>query len=38
VLIGRARLHRWALFVPNLFIRLLSGQKAAVAIPESDAS
>jgi branched-chain amino acid transport system permease protein len=38
VLVGRARLHRWALFVPNLFIRLLSGQKAAVAIPESDAS
>ena len=38
VLVGRARLHRWALFVPNLIIRLLSGQKAAVAIPESDAS
>ena len=38
VLVGRARLHRWALFVPNLFIRLLSGQKAAVAVPESDAS
>jgi branched-chain amino acid transport system permease protein len=38
VLVGRARLHRWALFAPNLVIRLLSGQKAAVAIPESDAS
>jgi branched-chain amino acid transport system permease protein len=38
VLVGRARLHRWVLFVPNLVIRLLSGSKAAVAIPESDAS
>jgi branched-chain amino acid transport system permease protein len=37
VLVGRARLHRWALFVPNLIIRQLAGQKAAVAIPESDA-
>ena len=38
VLVGRARLHRWALFVPNLIIRQFAGQKAAVAIPESDAS
>ena len=38
VLVGRARLHRWALFVPNLVIRQFGGQKAAVAIPESDAS
>jgi branched-chain amino acid transport system permease protein len=37
VLVGRARLHRWALFVPNLIIRQFAGQKAAVAIPESDA-
>ena len=36
VLVGRARLHRWVLFVPNLLLR--GGQKAAVAIPESDAS
>jgi branched-chain amino acid transport system permease protein len=38
VLVGRARLHRWALFVPNLIIRQFAGNKAAVAIPESDAS
>src|SRR3984957_12409168 len=38
VLVGRARLHRWALFVPNLIVRLVGGNKAAVAIPESDAS
>jgi branched-chain amino acid transport system permease protein len=38
VLVGRARLHRWALFVPNLIVRLFAGNKAAVAIPESDAS
>jgi branched-chain amino acid transport system permease protein len=38
VLVGRARLHRWALFVPNLIVRLFGGNKAAVAIPESDAS
>jgi len=37
-LIGRARLHRWVLFVPNLVIRQFAGGKAAVAIPESDAS
>jgi branched-chain amino acid transport system permease protein len=38
VLIGRARLHRWVLFVPNFVIRQFAGQKAAVAVPESDAS
>jgi branched-chain amino acid transport system permease protein len=38
VLVGRARLHRWALFVPNLIIRLFVGSKAAVAVPKSDAS
>ena len=38
VLVGRARLHRWALFVPNLIIRLFGSNKAAVAIPKSDAS
>ncbi|HET7889757.1 MAG TPA: branched-chain amino acid ABC transporter permease [Bradyrhizobium sp.] len=37
VLIGRARLHRWVLFVPNLVIRQFGGGKAPVAIPESDA-
>ena len=38
VLVGRARLHRWVLFVPNLLLRQFGGQKAAVAIPESEAS
>jgi branched-chain amino acid transport system permease protein len=38
VMVGRARLHRWVLFVPNLMLRQFGGQKAAVAIPESDAS
>jgi branched-chain amino acid transport system permease protein len=37
VLIGRARIHRWALWAPNLVIRQLGGRKAVVAIPESDA-
>src|SRR3984885_6376653 len=38
VLIGRARLHHWVLFVPNWVIRQFAGNKAAVAVPESDAS
>ncbi len=38
VLVGRARLHRWALFVPNLIIRRVGGGRAVVAIPETDAS
>jgi branched-chain amino acid transport system permease protein len=38
VLVGRARLHRWALFVPNLVIAQLKGAKAVVTVPESDAS
>jgi branched-chain amino acid transport system permease protein len=37
VLVGRQRLHRWALYVPNLIIRQLAGRKAVVALPESDA-
>src|ERR1700723_2952395 len=37
VLIGRQRLHRWALWAPNLIVRRLSGRKTAIAIPESDA-
>jgi branched-chain amino acid transport system permease protein len=37
VLVGRARLHRWVLFVPNLIITQLAGRKAAVAVPESEA-
>jgi branched-chain amino acid transport system permease protein len=38
VLVGRERLHRWALWLPNLMIRQLGGGKAVIAIPESDAS
>ena len=37
VLVGRQRLHRWALWAPNLAIAQLSGRKAVVAVPESDA-
>jgi branched-chain amino acid transport system permease protein len=38
VLVGRARLHRWALFVPNLVIAQFRGSQAVVTVPESDAS
>ncbi|GMO16068.1 branched-chain amino acid ABC transporter permease [Bradyrhizobium sp. TM233] len=37
VLVGRQRLHRWVLYVPNLVIRQIAGRKAVVAVPESDA-
>jgi branched-chain amino acid transport system permease protein len=37
VLVGRQRLHRWALWGPNLAIRQFGGSKAVVAVPESDA-
>ena len=37
VLVGRARLHRWVLFVPNLVIAQLRGSQAVVTVPESDA-
>jgi len=36
VMVGRARLHRWVLFLPNLLIAQVAGRKAAVAIPESE--
>ena len=38
VLVGRARLHRWVLWLPNVVIAQFSGRKNAVAIPEGDAS
>ncbi|MCP2218531.1 MULTISPECIES: branched-chain amino acid ABC transporter permease [Bradyrhizobium] len=38
VMVGRTRIHRWVLFVPNLIIRQFAGRKAAVTVPESDAS
>jgi branched-chain amino acid transport system permease protein len=34
VLVGRARLHRWVLFLPNLVIAQISGRKDAVPVPE----
>ncbi len=37
VLIGRQRLHRWALWVPNLIVRQFSGRKTVIAIPDGDA-
>src|ERR1700709_1774900 len=37
VLVGRPRLHRWALWLPNLLMAQFSGRKAVVAVPESDA-
>jgi branched-chain amino acid transport system permease protein len=36
VLLGRDRLHRWALWIPNLIIKQFGGAKAVAAIPESD--
>ena len=36
VMVGRARLHRWVLWLPNLLITQVSGRKAAVAIPEGE--
>src|SRR6201991_624309 len=38
VMVGRARIHRWVLFLPNLAIRQITGRKAAVAAPEGEAS
>src|SRR6516162_74046 len=38
VLVGRQRLHRWVLFLPNLVIKQIAGRKAVVAVPESEAS
>jgi branched-chain amino acid transport system permease protein len=37
VLVGRARLHRWVLFLPNLVIAQVSGRKDAVPVPEEHA-
>src|SRR6478672_5527503 len=37
VLVGRERMHRWALWLPNLVIRQVAGRKAVGAVPERDA-
>jgi branched-chain amino acid transport system permease protein len=36
VMVGRARLHRWVLWLPNYLIAQIAGRKVAVAIPEGD--
>jgi branched-chain amino acid transport system permease protein len=36
VLVGRARLHRWILWAPNLVIAQFAGRKAVVGVPESE--
>jgi len=36
VMIGRARLHRWALWAPNRLIAQFGGRKTAIAIPEGE--
>jgi branched-chain amino acid transport system permease protein len=38
VLVGRQRMHRWALWAPNLIVAGISGRKTIVTVPESDAS
>jgi branched-chain amino acid transport system permease protein len=37
VLVGRQRLHRWVLWLPNRVIGQFGGRKAIVAVPEGDA-
>jgi branched-chain amino acid transport system permease protein len=37
VMVGRDRLHRCALWLPNWVIRRLTGRKAAIAVPEGEA-
>jgi branched-chain amino acid transport system permease protein len=37
VLVGRARIHYWALWLPNRVVRQFAGRKAVVAVPERDA-
>ena len=38
VMVGRARIHRWVLWLPNLVIRQIAGRTATVVVPEADAS
>jgi branched-chain amino acid transport system permease protein len=38
VLVGRERIHRWVLWLPNLVIRKVTGRKAAIVVPEGDAT
>src|ERR1700751_3061120 len=38
VLVGRARLHRWGLVLPDLLIAQFAGREAAVAVPEGESN
>jgi branched-chain amino acid transport system permease protein len=38
VMVGRDRIHRWVLWLPNFVIRRLTGRKAAIAVPEGEAT
>ncbi|MFO1109763.1 MAG: branched-chain amino acid ABC transporter permease [Bradyrhizobium sp.] len=38
VMIGRERIHRWVLWLPNLVIRKITGRKSTIVVPEGDAS
>jgi branched-chain amino acid transport system permease protein len=38
VMVGRERIHRGVLWLPNLAIRKLTGRKTAIAVPEGEAS
>jgi len=37
VMVGRERIHRWVLWLPNLVIRQITGRKTAIAVPEDSA-
>src|SRR6185312_10357917 len=38
VMVGRERLHRWVLWLPNLVVAQISGRKSVVAVPEGEGS
>jgi branched-chain amino acid transport system permease protein len=38
VMVGRERIHRWVLWLPNLVIRKVTGRRAAIVVPEGDAT
>ena len=38
VMVGRERIHRCVLWLPNLVIRRVTGRKTALVVPEGDAS
>lgn len=38
VMVGRERIHRWVLWLPNLVVRTITGRKSSIVVPEADAS